>query len=202
MSQQLVMPAVYTTNHPSAVASIAMVWVSWWRWLSDADLAPPQALSRFLMWLGCGRCMEDHVMPGKQWIAEACVVGLGTACGALVRWIAGAAGSGVLHAHPAAMTVVVNLVGSLCLGFVTGRAAEHKKHTVLFWHKGVLAGFTTYSGIHIASAGFVTSGILVFAHLVAGIGLAAVGFALGQRRLGQSKLGHRQLDQRKLGQGD
>lgn len=119
-------------------------------------------------------------MSDSRWWFEACVVGAGTACGAVLRWLAGVAGSSVIHTHPVTMVVVVNLVGSLCLGFVTGRDSSPRPRSALFWRKGVLAGFTTYSGIHIASAGLVGSGGFVFIHVMAGVCMAALGFALGR----------------------
>ncbi|WP_431803648.1 fluoride efflux transporter FluC [Microbacterium sp. bgisy203] len=93
-------------------------------------------------------------------------------------------------AHPLvvpAVTMAINIVGSLLLGVVVGRLGERHAHLRAFFGTGVLGGFTTYSAfaVHAVTLGSANplAGLLLMALSVFGGALAAaLGLQWGLRR--------------------
>lgn len=96
-------------------------------------------------------------------------------------------------AHPLvvpAITLVVNIVGSLLLGVVVGLLGD--RHPVLrtFVGTGVLGGFTTYSAfaVHVvqtSTAAPLVGLALMAVSLFGGLVAAGLGLALGRRAAGR-----------------
>lgn len=105
---------------------------------------------------------------------DLCLITAGTALGALVRWSASA-----LHTTTSA-TVAVNLIGAVILGFLIGRYPSPHRFQSCFWRKGVLAGFTTYSGIHLVTLGPFVSTAAIALHIACGLFAALAGLFLGR----------------------
>lgn len=83
-------------------------------------------------------------------------------------------------AHPLvvpAVTMAINIVGSLLLGVVVGRLGDRHPHQRAFFGTGVLGGFTTYSAfaVHAVTLGSANplAGLLLMALSVFGGALAA-----------------------------
>jgi CrcB protein len=86
-------------------------------------------------------------------------------------------------------TLIINVVGSLVLGFLVARVWP----TAPAWIRagvgpGILGGFTTFSAVMIsmvtlaASGGVLLALVYLVATLVLGIGAAALGVVVGRRR--------------------
>jgi CrcB protein len=86
-------------------------------------------------------------------------------------------------------TLIINVVGSLLLGFLVARVWP----TAPAWIRagvgpGILGGFTTFSAVMIsmvtlaASGGVLLALVYLVATLVLGIGAAALGVVVGRRR--------------------
>jgi len=92
-------------------------------------------------------------------------------------------------AHPLvvpAVTLLVNVVGSLLLGIVVGALGTRRPRLRAFVGTGVLGGFTTYSAFAVsavttASAAPVVGLLLVAASLFGGLLAAGAGLSLGAR---------------------
>jgi CrcB protein len=110
-------------------------------------------------------------------VASALAVALGGAIGALARyWIALALDT--KGAIPWG-TLLVNLAGSLLIGFVVLASTKNKwaEPWFLFAVTGVLGGFTTFSAFSMENLQLLQSGRLALA-LAYGLGSVALGLAL------------------------
>lgn len=108
-------------------------------------------------------------------VAELSLIASGTAIGAFSRWAAS-----FLHSGPAS-TVAVNLAGAFILGFAVSHSPAPGRFNTFFWRKGVLAGFTTYSGIHLLTLGPLLSATAIASHIICGLLAAFLGMVLGKR---------------------
>ena len=105
-------------------------------------------------------------------------MGLGGMIGALLRY-------GVMVSTPDTMVLwVENGIGSLILGWLTGRAISSGRKASVLWTTGVLGSFTTFSTF--SAAWFVLLQDHFVLAMVYGLGMtlvcflaAAVGFKLG-----------------------
>ena len=115
----------------------------------------------------------------------ALAIGLGGACGSVLRWLA------TLWLAPlgwpiAAGTLLVNLLGGLLIGLSLVVFARHPDE---FWRltlvTGVLGGLTTFSAFSAESLGLLLRGQAwlalghTLAHVLGGLVAAALGWALG-----------------------
>ncbi|KXZ61916.1 putative fluoride ion transporter CrcB [Microbacterium laevaniformans] len=85
-----------------------------------------------------------------------------------------------------AITLVINLLGSLLLGVIVGWFADRHPRARLFLGTGVMGGFTTYSAFAVqtlstSSASPYIGIILVVVSLFGGVFAAVVGLAAGRR---------------------
>lgn len=88
-----------------------------------------------------------------------------------------------------AVTLVINLAGSMLLGLLVGALDERMPRLRAFAGTGVMGGFTTYSAFAVhavttASAAPVVGLALVAVSLFGGALAAAAGLALGRRAAG------------------
>lgn len=96
-------------------------------------------------------------------------------------------------AHPLvvpAVTLGVNLLGSLLLGLIVGWLDDRHPRARLFLGTGVMGGFTTYSAFAVQSVTTATASPYVGLALIAvsvfgGVLAAALGLALGRRLVGR-----------------
>ncbi|MEO2135060.1 CrcB family protein [Microbacterium sp.] len=96
---------------------------------------------------------------------------------------------GAVNPHPLvvpAVTLVINLLGSLLLGVIVGWFADRHPRARLFLGTGVMGGFTTYSAFAVqtlstSSASPYIGIILVVVSLFGGVVAAVVGLAAGRR---------------------
>ncbi|KIC58070.1 CrcB-like protein [Microbacterium hominis] len=96
---------------------------------------------------------------------------------------------GAVNPHPLvvpAVTLVINLLGSLLLGIVVGWLADRHPRARVFLGTGVMGGFTTYSAFAVqtlstSSASPYVGIILVVVSLFGGVFAAVVGLAAGRR---------------------
>ncbi|MDC7803840.1 CrcB family protein [Sphingomonas sp. BLCC-B65] len=96
---------------------------------------------------------------------------------------------GAVNPHPLvvpAVTLVINLLGSLLLGVIVGWFADRHPRARLFLGTGVMGGFTTYSAFAVqtlstSSASPYVGIILVVVSLFGGVFAAVVGLAAGRR---------------------
>ncbi|MFC7926392.1 MULTISPECIES: CrcB family protein [Microbacterium] len=96
---------------------------------------------------------------------------------------------GAVNPHPLvvpAVTLVINLLGSLLLGVIVGWFADRHPRARLFLGTGVMGGFTTYSAFAVqtlstSSASPYIGIILVVVSLFGGVFAAVVGLAAGRR---------------------
>lgn len=113
-------------------------------------------------------------------------VALAAALGAVLRYLLDRA---VQHRYPSPLplgTVVINVSGSLALGFVTGMALHHgwSSTAVAVLGTGLLGGYTTWSTFIWESIALAenhrprTAGSNVVGSLAVGLGAAAVGLGL------------------------
>lgn len=129
-------------------------------------------------------------MPTTRWFSPAAlvVVILGGMIGVAIRAVIvlplGSAGL-----HPLvipAVTLAINLLGSMLLGVIVGWLADRHPIGRLFLGTGVMGGFTTYSAFAVqaltTSAALPLVGIVLIALSVfGGVFLAVVGLAIGRR---------------------
>lgn len=96
---------------------------------------------------------------------------------------------GAVNPHPLvvpAVTLVINLLGSLLLGVIVGWFADRHPRARLFLGTGVMGGFTTYSAFAVqtlstSSVSPYVGIILVVVSLFGGVFAAVVGLAAGRR---------------------
>lgn len=96
---------------------------------------------------------------------------------------------GAATLHPLvvpAVTLVINLLGSLLLGIVVGWLADRHPRARVFLGTGVMGGFTTYSAFAVqtlstSSASPYVGIILVVVSLFGGVFAAVAGLAAGRR---------------------
>lgn len=96
---------------------------------------------------------------------------------------------GAVNPHPLvvpAVTLVINLLGSLLLGVIVGWFADRHPRARLFLGTGVMGGFTTYSAFAVqtlstSSASPYIGIVLVVVSLFGGVFAAVVGLAAGRR---------------------
>ena len=96
---------------------------------------------------------------------------------------------GAVNPHPLvvpAVTLVINLLGSLLLGVIVGWFADRHPRARLFLGTVVMGGFTTYSAFAVqtlstSSASPYIGIILVVVSLFGGVFAAVVGLAAGRR---------------------
>ncbi len=126
-------------------------------------------------------------------LAAAAAVGAGGVFGSLMRYQLGLIWPTPPAAFPA-VTLLINVIGSLLIGIVVAVATEHARgHPLVrpFAGTGVLGGFTTFSTFAVDGHGLFAAGQPVLAVVyLAGTALAAVlaawfGLTLGRR------VGHR-----------
>lgn len=43
------------------------------------------------------------------------------------------------------LTLIINIIGALAIGFIVGIVSEKSPNTLLFWKTGMCGGFTTFS---------------------------------------------------------
>jgi CrcB protein len=122
-------------------------------------------------------------------LAVLLVIGVGGALGTVARFLLDTSfvqGSG----HLPTVTLVINLSGSLAIGFlvpVVERRMSHRPLVRPFLIVGVLGGWTTYSAlavsaITLAQGSHAATGLLYLAAtLVGGTALVVVGSAVGRR---------------------
>lgn len=90
-------------------------------------------------------------------------------------------------AHPLAVpavTLAINLAGSLLLGVVVGLLDDHRPRLRVFLGTGVLGGFTTYSAFALEAVRLDLGLGILYAVLTTGLGIAAAaaGFTLARSR--------------------
>jgi CrcB protein len=112
-------------------------------------------------------------------------VGVGGALGSIARFAVSHGLLFVVPGYPAAGTLVVNVVGSLCIGFLAGAGVEHKWLSAewrIFLVTGVFGGLTTFSSLALETSllsrppGPLWPGIAhLAANLVLGLGAVLVG---------------------------
>ena len=117
-------------------------------------------------------------------VLEVAVAG---ACGAVLRYLVDHAVQAMSGSDFPFGTMVINLTGSLVLGFLTGSALHHGVSSTWLTvaGTGLIGAYTTFStftfdSVRLAEAGrWVPSMLNVAASLVLGLGAAALGVALG-----------------------
>ncbi len=117
-------------------------------------------------------------------VLEVAVAG---ACGAVLRYLVDHAVQGMSGSDFPFGTMVINLTGSLVLGFLTGSALHHGVSSTWLTvaGTGLIGAYTTFStftfdSVRLAEAGrWVPSLLNVAVSLVLGLGAAALGVALG-----------------------
>jgi len=95
-------------------------------------------------------------------------------------------GAGVHPLVVPAVTMAINLVGSLLLGVIVGALADRHPRARMFLGTGVMGGFTTYSAFAVqavttSSASPYVSIALIAVSLFGGVFAAVVGLAMGRR---------------------
>lgn len=117
-------------------------------------------------------------------------VGIGGAIGALLRYIVSVTFSSVASPFPLG-TVVVNLVGSFLLGFLTTRwfvSRAMPSFLVVGVGTGMIGSFTTFSTFSVEFIELMKNGLFFYAFLyssislLGGILLAYYGYRWGKRR--------------------
>ena len=116
------------------------------------------------------------------------LVGLGGAIGSVARfWLAGA----VLRLTGAGFpwgTVLINITGSLVIGWLAGGLALGRPGVAAFAMAGICGGFTTFSAFSLQTVELLRSGRLVeaaanvCASVVVCVCAAAVGLQLGSKQ--------------------
>ena len=124
------------------------------------------------------------VMASVPTWSSAAMVALGAAAGAVLRWQAGV-WLNPLWSSFALGTLVVNLLGGLCIGLSLPWFARHPDENLrLLLVTGVLGGFTTFSAFSAESLLLLTKGELgaalihTLAHVIGALGCAALGIWL------------------------
>jgi CrcB protein len=107
------------------------------------------------------------------------LVAVGGFAGATLRWAVASAVAG------APGTLVVNVVGSACLGVVV--AAAPRRRTQVFVGTGLLSSFTTYStfAVETAALGAAWGAANVAATYGLGVSAAVAGLVVGRRLRGR-----------------
>jgi CrcB protein len=83
-------------------------------------------------------------------------------------------------------TLIVNLVGAVAIGFISGFTAGAAKTSVLFFKTGVCGGFTTFSTLSLEAFGLLKSGrfglglIYILLSLLGGLAGIWLGAAAGK----------------------
>jgi CrcB protein len=110
------------------------------------------------------------------------LVAVGGFVGATLRWTVGSVAAG------APGTLVVNVVGSLCLGVVVA-SVPRRRRTQVFVGTGVLSSFTTYSTFAVDTVGLGLPGGTVNVAATYGLGVTAavVGLVVGRRLRGEAR---------------
>lgn len=121
---------------------------------------------------------------------RAMLVFLGGGAGSLARYLTGL-GLARWSQHFPAGTFIINVFGSLLLGFLFGFAYahefRHERELTLLLGTGFLGGFTTFStfeleGFSLLTNGHVTAGTAyLLGSVAAGLAAAALGAWLGHR---------------------
>lgn len=110
------------------------------------------------------------------------LVGLGGALGSIARYLVSLAlTSPDPYAFPIA-TFLVNLLGSLVIGFVTGLLADGDHPRMMqFWSKGFCGGFTTFSTFSLETFGLFENGryAMAGANVVVSLACCLVGVFAG-----------------------
>lgn len=91
-------------------------------------------------------------MPGNvlNGLTPFLIVGAGGSLGAMARFAVNRAMLTHWPSHPGAGTLIVNLAGSLGIGFLLGASVEHRWLSIewrIFLVTGVLGGLTTFSAL-------------------------------------------------------
>lgn len=84
-----------------------------------------------------------------------------------------------------AVTLAINLIGSLLLGILVGRLGERRPRLRAFLGTGMLGGFTTYSAFAVQSVEIFTAApvvgiLLALLSVIGGVALAAWGLRVGR----------------------
>jgi CrcB protein len=117
------------------------------------------------------------------------LVGAGGAVGTIARFLTSKAFATLWPAYPAAGTLVVNVLGSLAIGFLMGMAATrpHSDDWRVFLVSGMLGGFTTFSALAYETNLFWSQNHTVWigwshlaANIIIGLAAAALGDALAR----------------------
>ena len=109
------------------------------------------------------------------------IVGLGGGLGAIARYIIGLL---PWKGDFPLLTLLVNLIGAILIGFLTGLATRYRvsPRTLLFWKTGVCGGFTTFSTFSLEAVQLMHSGnrLLAVLYLFASLSGCLLGVWLGE----------------------
>ncbi len=109
-------------------------------------------------------------------------VGLGGACGAIMRYILSQIKTGC--AFPL-MTFITNILGALLIGFIIGISEKNKVNPdlLLFLKVGVCGGFTTFSTFSAESLKLFEDGktMVGLAYILLSITLCIIGVYIGKK---------------------
>ncbi len=109
------------------------------------------------------------------------IVGLGGALGAVARYSIGL--FPVRSSFPV-LTLLINLLGSLVIGFIAGVSAQNNisKEWELFWKTGICGGFTTFSTFSLEAWKLLESGKFLYGviYILLSVSLSIAGVIIGQ----------------------
>lgn len=119
---------------------------------------------------------------------EILLVGAGSAAGGVLRYLAGKLIT-LIYPYPFPLgTFLVNLMGSLIIGYAYGMASKGTTQAGLFLllTTGFCGGFTTFSAFSmenillLKNGQYLTAGLYITASLLAGILACLAGFQIGK----------------------
>ncbi|MDZ4687129.1 MAG: CrcB family protein [Planctomycetaceae bacterium] len=114
-------------------------------------------------------------------------VGVGGALGSIARFVVSRWTILLVPGYPALGTLIVNVVGSLAIGFLAGAGVQHRwlsDEWRIFLVTGVLGGLTTFSSLALETALLSRHPAPLWhgaAHLVANVVLGLAAVLLGER---------------------
>ena len=107
-------------------------------------------------------------------------VGLGGAIGAILRYVIGLL---PYKSDFPILTLFINLVGAVVIGFITGLAVKKNisEHAMLFFKTGLCGGFTTFSTFSLEAYTLFKNGsvLLAILYIILSIALCLIGIVLG-----------------------
>lgn len=81
------------------------------------------------------------------------------------------------------ITLIINFIGAIAIGFVMGVVSEKSPNMLLFWKTGVCGGFTTFSTFSLEAFTLFEKKMIIFGglYVILSIGLCLAGVLCGKK---------------------